>query len=115
VSLIDEDALRAVVREAVRAVVREEVLPRLAPAAPAAISSAKLTVEQVAAECVVKPPAVLEWIHAGRLKATKPSRKWIVRREDLDRFLEQQGRQPTSPDVDAQVVRILDSIKTKGR
>jgi excisionase family DNA binding protein len=78
---------------------------------------ALLTVEEVAAHCDVTKPTVRKWIRSGVLPACQPggSRVYRIRREDLDGFLARRSRTPgdAAPDVEEQVARILDRVRTK--
>ncbi|WPB79933.1 helix-turn-helix domain-containing protein [Archangium violaceum] len=78
---------------------------------------ALLTVEEVAAHCDVTRPTVRKWIQSGGLPACRPggSRVYRIRREDLDGFLARRSRTRTdaTPDVEEQVARILDRVRTK--
>ena len=47
-----------------------------------------LSVEDIAKELNVPLDTVRAWIRAKRLKAYKPGKEYRVKREDLDRFLE---------------------------
>jgi excisionase family DNA binding protein len=78
---------------------------------------ALLTVEEVAAHCDVTRPTVRKWIQSGDLPACRPggSRVYRIRREDLDGFLARRSRTrtDTTPNVEEQVARILDRVRTK--
>ena len=83
-SLLDEAAFKALVREALRDVIREE-LPKLqAPAAPAAVF---LTTARAAEVAGVKPDTICSWVKAGRLARHGTSRRLLVRQDELQRFL----------------------------
>jgi excisionase family DNA binding protein len=78
---------------------------------------ALLTVEEVAAHCDVTKPTVRKWIRSGGLPACQPggSRVYRIRREDLDNFLARRSRTRANdtPNVEEQVARILDRVRTK--
>ena len=48
-----------------------------------------LSVEDIAKELNVPLDTVRFWIRSKRLRAYKPGKEYRVRREDLDRFLEE--------------------------
>ena len=48
-----------------------------------------LSVEEIAKELNVPLDTVRAWIRSKRLKAYKPGKEYRVKREDLDRFLEE--------------------------
>jgi excisionase family DNA binding protein len=49
-----------------------------------------LTLAEIAAELRVNPATVRQWVSKGQLKASRAGvRKWIVRRSDLDRMLDE--------------------------
>jgi excisionase family DNA binding protein len=48
-----------------------------------------LSVEDIAKELNVPLDTVRAWIRSKRLKAYKPGKEYRVKREDLDRFLEE--------------------------
>ena len=49
-----------------------------------------LTLAEIAAELPVNPATVRQWVSKGQLKASRAGvRKWIVRRSDLDRMLDE--------------------------
>ncbi len=48
-----------------------------------------LSVEDIAKELNVPLDTVRSWIRSKRLKAYKPGKEYRVKREDLDRFLEE--------------------------
>lgn len=48
-----------------------------------------LSVAEVADELQVSIDTVRNWINQKKLKAAKLGRDWRIRREDLDRFIEQ--------------------------
>jgi excisionase family DNA binding protein len=50
--------------------------------------SAYLDVREIAAELHVSVQTVNRWCREGKLHARRAGRKWLIRREDLDRFLE---------------------------
>ena len=56
-----------------------------------------LTIAEFAAEMRVRPVTVRSWIAKGQLRATRAGkRKWLVRRSELTRMLEQ-GEEPSTP------------------
>lgn len=59
-----------------------------------------LTAPEAARYAGVKPTTVRRWLESGRLKGTKRGEQqqshWIVRRHDLDRFLERVNNTPAS-------------------
>jgi excisionase family DNA binding protein len=66
------------------------------------VSDELMTVEQVASELRVKPPAVRSWIQTGALRASrpgnglKPGRKYRVRRADFVAFVAGSRASPTA-------------------
>ena len=49
-----------------------------------------LTLAEIAEELRVNPATVRQWVSKGQLKASRAGvRKWIVRRSDLDRMLDE--------------------------
>lgn len=52
--------------------------------------------KDVALACDVRPPQVVRWIKAGRLRATRAvnagSSRWLIRGSDLEEFLRSSGR-----------------------
>src|SRR5580698_4283236 len=57
-----------------------------------------LTVAEFAQEMRVRPVTVRAWIAKGQLKATRAGqRKWLVRRSELARMLEQDDRVEALP------------------
>ena len=48
-----------------------------------------LTVEDISEMLGVAPDSVRQWIRDKRLKATRPGRQWLVKREDLEKFLKE--------------------------
>src|SRR4051812_45680542 len=102
-----EETIRQVVREEVRAALEEHILRRAAPAEPARLPLALLTVEQAAEQCHAKPKTVREWIRSGRLPAAKAGgRRYLVALEDLQRFLASGTPGDVSATVDGEVARI---------
>jgi excisionase family DNA binding protein len=81
VSILDEDALRALIREAVREAVREELAAR--PAAPGEYVS----VADAARIAAVSPGTVRDWLRAGRLTTYQAGRVKRLRVADLETFL----------------------------
>jgi excisionase family DNA binding protein len=56
-----------------------------------------LTIAEFAAEMRVRPVTVRSWIAKGQLRATRAGqRKWLVRRSELTRMLDQ-GEEPSTP------------------
>lgn len=56
-----------------------------------------LTIAEFAAEMRVRPVTVRSWIAKGQLRATRAGkRKWLVRRSELARMLDQ-GQEPSTP------------------
>jgi excisionase family DNA binding protein len=53
------------------------------------VSKQLLSVAEVADELQVSIDTVRNWINQKKLKAAKLGRDWRIRREDLDRFIEQ--------------------------
>lgn len=53
-----------------------------------------LYVEEVAQECRTSISTVRQWIAMGRLRASKPGRRVLVERDDLDKFLDASVRHP---------------------
>lgn len=53
------------------------------------MSKQLLSVAEVADELQVSIDTVRNWINQKKLKAAKLGRDWRIRREDLDRFIEQ--------------------------
>jgi excisionase family DNA binding protein len=51
-----------------------------------------LLVGEVAAVCRTSVSTVRFWIQAGKLPSLRPGRRRLVRRADLERFLEQSGQ-----------------------
>jgi excisionase family DNA binding protein len=47
-----------------------------------------LLLDEVARECRTTIGTVRHWVATGRLKSVRPGRRRLVRRTDLDRFLE---------------------------
>ena len=47
------------------------------------------TVDEVAIILKVNPMTVYRWIKAGKLKSYKAGKQYRVKKEDLDKFLEQ--------------------------
>lgn len=66
------DEIRAIVREELRSALAE------APAGPAI-----LTVEQAAALVGVSEKTLCSWIKRGRLRASRPGRRYQIARSDL--------------------------------
>ncbi len=54
-----------------------------------------LLLEEVARECRTSIGTVRHWIAVGKLASVRPGKRRLVRREDLDRFLE--GRPSAAP------------------
>ncbi len=46
-----------------------------------------LTAEDISEMLGVPVDSVRQWIRDRRLKATRPGRQWLVKREDLEQFL----------------------------
>lgn len=54
-----------------------------------------LTLAEIADELRVNPATVRQWVSKGQLKASRAGvRKWIVRRSDLDRMLDETNSSP---------------------
>lgn len=70
------DEIRTIVREELRAALTD------LPTGPAI-----LTVEQAAALAGVSEKTLCSWIKRGRLKASKPGRRYQITRSDLDACL----------------------------
>lgn len=93
-----EDDIRRVVREELLTVVadlRSVLTAATSSSAPGQLE-ALLTVEQAATYCGgVEPDTVREWIHRDGLVARRPgrSRTYLIRRSDLERFLDGQRAQ----------------------
>lgn len=97
------DALfRDILRDEIRTAVREEIQAQRQPAPPPAASSLPtlLSTKAVAEACGVKPPAVVAWIHSGRLVARKAGHQYVVTPADFERFLanEKEAGAPIDPD-----------------
>ena len=60
-----------------------------------------LSVEDIAKELNVPLDTVRFWIRSKRLKAYKPGKEYRVKREDLDRFLEDSTNIDDSQDKDS--------------
>jgi excisionase family DNA binding protein len=56
-----------------------------------------LYLEEVARECRTSLSSVRVWISSGRLRATRPGRRLLVSREDLEVFLDSAVRAPSQP------------------
>jgi excisionase family DNA binding protein len=56
-----------------------------------------LYLEEVAHECRTSLSSVRLWVSSGRLRATRPGRRVLVAREDLDLFLNAAVRSPKQP------------------
>jgi excisionase family DNA binding protein len=57
-----------------------------------------LSVEDIAKELNVPPDTVRFWIRSKRLMAYKPGKEYRVKREDLDKFLEESRTMPDEED-----------------
>jgi len=90
-----EEIIRAVVREELaelRAELRALAAPRVEPVASPA-QELPLTVEEVAKRAGgVRPETVRAWISDGKLPAGRAGHRWVVRRDDLERFLSSGSR-----------------------
>ena len=53
------------------------------------MSTEWLTVEQIAKELQIPKKTVQAWIRQGRLVAYKPGKEYRVKKDDLNKFLEQ--------------------------
>ena len=60
-----------------------------------------LYLEEVARECRTSLSSVRVWISSGRLRATRPGRRLLISREDLELFLNSSVRGPKRPAVGA--------------
>lgn len=54
---------------------------------PVVQSSEMLLLEEVAARCRTSISTVRHWISTGRLASTRPGRRRLVKRDDVDRLL----------------------------
>lgn len=114
------DEMVALLRNELRAAVREELRSAREAAVPSSIAvpvqaslpGIMLTAPEVAERCHAHPVTVRAWIKSGRLRASKPARHYLVRMDDLDRFLAEKTASPetASPDVDDEAARILGSL-----
>ncbi len=48
-----------------------------------------LTVEDISQELGIDEQTIRLWIRSKKLRAYKPGKQYLVRREDLDKFLEE--------------------------
>jgi excisionase family DNA binding protein len=63
--------------------------------------STYLTAAEVAKVLRVGPWAVLQLCQSGDLKATKPTKSWLIARADLDAYLAAHSNQPAVEAKDA--------------
>lgn len=116
-----EDLVRQIVREECQAIgdrLEAAIAKMGAPAAAAELLTVEQVVEELGGE--VTESTVAEWCRARRLPAKKAGRKWLVRRSDLDLFLEREARPavtgPTGPaPIEEQVTRIMGRVGRGGR
>jgi excisionase family DNA binding protein len=103
-------SLEAFIEEAIRRAIREEIAPLrelFAAAREVRPAAEVMRVEDIAEICGVEAPTVRSWIKAGKLKASKPGRHYLVRRGDFDAFMSQRDVSP-APRVDGgEQVRLL--------
>lgn len=59
-----------------------------------------LYLEEVARECRTSLSSVRAWVASGRLRATRPGRRLLVAREDLDTLLNSSVRSPKPGQTD---------------
>ena len=55
-----------------------------------------MTCAEVAALLRVKPGQVADYCRSGVLRASRPARAWLIRREDVDAFLAESSNQPAA-------------------
>ncbi|MBI3203049.1 MAG: helix-turn-helix domain-containing protein [Myxococcales bacterium] len=82
--VLDEGALRALVREALRDVLREE-LPRLLPGSTA--RPTYLSPKQAADVAATSVSTIRSWIRGGRLRPYRAGRLVRVRRDEVEALL----------------------------
>jgi excisionase family DNA binding protein len=63
---------------------------------PTAGASPFMTCAEVALLLRVKPGQVADYCRNGALPAYRPSRAWLIRREDVDAFLAESSNQPAA-------------------
>lgn len=59
-----------------------------------------LFIEEVAALCRTSVGTVRHWMRTGRLPSLRPGRRRMVRRVDLEKFLDDAARSPKQFDLD---------------
>lgn len=96
VSLLDESALRALIRDEMRSVLAEV---RMGP------DSAMLTVSQAAQEFSTTPSTLRRWMAQGRLKRVGDGKNTRVRRSDVVAAFA--VRKDVAEDWDASVARAV--------
>lgn len=84
--MIDAE-LRELIREVLRAELADFAAQLKAPARPAIPLVHMLGIEQIAKLCRAKRETVRGWCLSGRLVGRKAGHRWVVRREDLERFM----------------------------
>ena len=112
--VVDESALRRLLREEFRTLREEQAAqPRPAPSGPFA-GTELLTVPQASEFCQHHVATIRTWIKAGRLKASKPARHYLVRRADLEAFLADGGNaKPSDVAPEDEAARILKQLRRK--
>jgi nitrogen PTS system EIIA component len=53
-----------------------------------------LTIQEVAATLRVSPITIREWLRKGKMNGLKTGKLWRIRKEDLQRFINANLRQP---------------------
>ena len=108
--------LEALVSRAVRTAtepLRSVPAPSPEPARPA--QEPLFTVPEVAQRIRANAGTVREYIHEGRLIASRPSRHYLVKESDLERFLsaraEAAARKAEPPQVDDEAARLLSRMR----
>jgi excisionase family DNA binding protein len=108
-----EETLRAIVREELRTALAE--LRTFAAAPQPAASPALLTVEQVAERAGgVTATTVRAWIDSGKLTARRAGHRWVVRTEDLERFLARDDDEHGTIDVEQQLKLVTSRLQKAG-
>lgn len=111
-----EDDIRRVVREELHVALTDLRSMLTASTTPTASSQSEalMTVEQAATYCGgVEPDTVREWIHRDGLVARRPgrSRTYLIRRSDLERFLDGQRAQRGAIDDDQHLQLMHQRVK----
>lgn len=79
----------------------------------------RLSTREVSERCGhVKEDTVRQWISSGRLKAERGGKRWLIRPEELERFLGAEGQSASPPSQDQmedQVSRVLAKIHGGGK